>query len=474
MSDALQATSGGGLGAWLKSLAVDGSSMDPRKRRRVYLLVAGLVLAMIWIPVALFLALAPVNYTSRWSLILPGAGTGTAVNLESIGQASSLASSPFAGNSVDPKVNYKSIAISAPVLAQAARLVDMDSEQFGKPAIKLVDQTALINFRVSGATGGEAQAKSVALYKALQVQVDRLREDEMAGRERVARQTLELFSDKLNRAQEELVAFQAEAGIISVEQFNELTLIVERLRQQRADLQARLQGVRARLSLLQGQLGMNPAVVRTALRLQQDAEFQQLLEERARFAAELSEQRAKWGRKHYELLATQARYDGFTRTLAERASAVSPGSRVPLEELVIIGARAAQEAPVRAMIELMTEESGLSAELVALDDEIGRRETRLETSSPDAVQLDDLKRKQQVAMAVFTTALARTDLGKSDTYASYPMIQMLAEPTRPDSPDMLGRALAVAGGMAGSFFSLTGLWLLWIRKPLLRRILKSA
>ncbi len=463
-----------GFSAWIRSLAVEGSSMDRRTRRRVYLQVAALSLLLIWGPVIAFLVLAPVSYTSRWSLILPGAGTGTAVNLESIGQASAMATSPFSSNSVDPKVNYKSIATSAPVLAEAARKLDMEPAAFGKPAIKLVDQTALIDFRVTGSTGAEAHAKSIALYEALENQVTRLREDEILRRESAVRKTLESFSDTLARTQERLLAFQSGADIVSIEQFREMTVAVERLREQHSAKKAALQGVRAQLELLSAQYGLAPSIVRVAMRLQQDEVFQELLKERSRLAATRAEQRAKWGSQHYELKATEARYRGLTQSLKRRVSQISPQTRLSVEELSVIGSRSAQEAPVRSVIELSTQEAGLRAEVATLEAQVEARLARLETGSSDAVTLEDLTRKQQVAMAVFTTALARTDLGKSDIYASYPMIQMLARPTEPGRPDLLGRILALAGGIAGSLFCLTGLWLLWIRKNLLQKILKSA
>ncbi len=464
----------GGLAAWFRALAVEGSAMDRQTRRRVYLQVGALALICIWGPVIAFLTMAPVSYTSRWSLILPGAGAGAAVNLESIGQASAMAASPFTSNSVDPKVNYKSIASSAPVLAEAARQVGMDPNAFGKPEIKLVDQTALMQFRVSGDDGAQAQAKSRALYRALQEQVDRLREDEIRRREDAVRGTLRGFEEKLAQTQSDVVAFQARSEIVSVEQYRELTVALERLRQQQAERQAELEGLRGQLAALSGSFGLTPETVRIAMRLQQDEVFQALLRERSRHAALLSEQRAKWGRQHYELLATEARYAGLTDGIRQRVREVAPGSRLPLEELAVMGARATQEATVRGVVELASRAAGLEAEVVVLEQQIAARAQRLEKGSTDAATLEDLTHKQQVAMAVFTTALARTDLGKSDIYASYPMIQMLAEPTAPSRPDLLGRMLAVAGGIAGSLFCLTGLWLLWIRKDLLRKILTNA
>ena len=151
-------------------MVVHGSSLPPGRRAALYLGILLGVLMTIWLPVGMFISLLPTMYTSRWDLILPGAGTGTghAVNLESVGQASATAASPYTSHSIDPKVNYKALAESMPVLSAAAAELDMPAQAFGKPRIKLVDQTALMHFRVSAGTAETAHAKSQALYRALQ------------------------------------------------------------------------------------------------------------------------------------------------------------------------------------------------------------------------------------------------------------------------------------------------------------------
>ncbi len=87
--------------------------------------------------------------------------------------------------------------------------------------------------------------------------------------------------------------------------------------------------------------------------------------------------------------------------------------------------------------------------------------------------LDDLKRDVQVAEAVFSSALARTDTSKSDYFASYPMVQTLEAPEVPQKPSAPLPLLAVAGGIAATILIIAALVLTWIRTALLQRILKS-
>ncbi|MGD8912526.1 MAG: exopolysaccharide biosynthesis protein, partial [Candidatus Thiodiazotropha sp.] len=120
--------------------AVYGSGLSPAQRWAAYLGVLMAALMMTWLPIGLFVALIPVSYSSKWDLILPGSGSGLAVSLESVGQASANAASPYTSHSIDPKVNYKALAENASVLQAAAAELGMSMAEFGKPRIKLVDQ----------------------------------------------------------------------------------------------------------------------------------------------------------------------------------------------------------------------------------------------------------------------------------------------------------------------------------------------
>ena len=114
----------------------------------------------------------------------------------------------------------------------------------------------------------------------------------------------------------------------------------------------------------------------------------------------------------------------------------------------------------------------MAAQIANLKKNINSQARFLEESTTDVSALEDLKRKHQAATAVLTTALAKLDIGKSDRFSSYPLVQLLAKPTRPEKPDSLGRNLALIGGPGGTLFTFIGLLLLWKRKPYLQTLLK--
>jgi uncharacterized protein involved in exopolysaccharide biosynthesis len=69
----------------------------------------------------------------------------------------------------------------------------------------------------------------------------------------------------------------------------------------------------------------------------------------------------------------------------------------------------------------------------------------------------------QVAEAVFSSTLTRLDIGKSNASGSYPLIQVVAEPSLPDSATSPKKSYVYFGAAVGSLFSTTGLVLLWLR-----------
>lgn len=460
------------LGDWLRKLAVQGSHMEGNKRSKVYRLTFLAAASVIWVPVIAFVLFFPERYYSEWSLVIPVSGSGHAVQLESLGQATQSELSPYANAIVDPRVNYKAIATSRPVLASAAGRIGIKVNSFGKPRIKLVDQTALMNFRIAAGTAEEALARAQALNDSLNQEIERLRVDELRRRESDSGKALASFSETLTDAQQKIVEFQAEAKIISLEQFSDLAVSIERSRKERDVLLAKRAGLINRIQALEDGLGVPQGMAGMVLILQNDAEFQSLLAGGAEAAATLAEYEARWGAQHFKVVAARANDQGMRKAVYERAAQVVRGNK-SLVALIALANNSQARDLVQQLVQLSADLAGAEAEIDALDTQIVALKSRIEEGTSDAVTLEDLKRKQQVAMAVFTTALAKLDLGKTDSFSSYPMLQMLSAPTLPAEPDTLGVKLALVGGVLASLLCLAALTLLWIRKPYLQRILKS-
>ena len=80
----------------------------------------------------------------------------------------------------------------------------------------------------------------------------------------------------------------------------------------------------------------------------------------------------------------------------------------------------------------------------------------------------------QVAEAVFASALARTDTSKAEVYASYPLVQVLADASLPESASSPRPKIALAAGVAATLMVVMALALTWLRRPLITRLLDKA
>ena len=83
-------------------------------------------------------------------------------------------------------------------------------------------------------------------------------------------------------------------------------------------------------------------------------------------------------------------------------------------------------------------------------------------------------RDLRVAEAVFSSALARLDTNKSDPFASYPLVQTLEAPSLPRSRSAPSPLLAFAGAIGASLFTFFGFLLIWLRQPIIRKLLPNA
>ncbi len=449
-----------------------GSNLQATKRLYIYLGIAFAALLIIWIPVSSFLIVVKPSYFSKWTLILPGGGAGHAVSLDSVGQASATVASPYANHSVDPKINYKEIASSSQVLKAAAAEIGISREEFGRPVIKLVDQTAMIHFRQSGKTGKEAFDKADALFKAFKAELEGLRNDEQQRKEQATNQVLRSFREKLSFTQQQILEYQTHSNIVSLEQFNELTLGLEQSQHTLREMEAEQAGLQAQLATLEATLAIKPVMAFAVLRLQTDPIYLQLMDKHAESTAVLAKNTAQWGDKNLEVITARDIHDTLKTSLLARVQEVADQSQVDPRLLGKFGSTGNQDLFTQ-LITLYSQEQGMVRQIETLKLSAIQQQKILEDSTFDASKLEDLKRKHQVATAVYTTALAKIDLGKSDRFTTYPMVQLFSAPEKPEKPETMPRKFAFAGALFGTFFVLIGLILLWIRKPYLQKILKN-
>ncbi len=457
----------------LYRLLAEGSHLNQKERKTVYITVTVLSSVIIWSAIGLFLWKTPPRFVSEWSLILPSATKGHSISLESIGQASTSGTSPYGTSLIDPRVNYKELALSTPVLSAAANALGMTIGEFGKPNIKLIDQTSFLLFKMSATSGKLAQEKSIALYQALQTQLDSLRDKETESRELASLSSLSEYSQKLETTQLNKLNYQSKAGILSVEHFD---LLVNQLEQKKAEhetLKARLAYVSAKIEVLLTGTKLDAHDVKHAIHLRNDPNFQEKLKRHADIHAQIASIEGVWGHHHPQLKQLEAAHHTVNDSLTKRGRRLIEQPEVDTAELIKLGGNTLESEVLTEVLQLLSDKEGLEKQLSVEQTVIETLKTRLDSNIDDLLYLEDLARQQQVATAVFTSALAKQDMGKNDRFSSYPLIQLLAEPSLPESPDKLKRMIALAGGFFCHLSLLAGLALLWFRKPFLQKTLKN-
>ncbi|MCU7934333.1 MAG: hypothetical protein KZQ99_05560 [Candidatus Thiodiazotropha sp. (ex Dulcina madagascariensis)] len=439
-----------------------------------YIYTIAIALGLIWGLAIAYLLLTPPSYSSKWTLILPGKGASSNLNLVNIGQASTGSPSPYSNSATNPRSNYKELITSSTVIRMAAKRLGMAPRQFGAPRVKLVDQTSLIYLSIKGNSPERARSKATALHEAFTELLDRLRSDELEQQEMGGNGILITFQRKLQEASTKLLKYQSDSNIVSMKQFDQLVLTLEQFRREMIETRAELEDVQGRSNQLVSHLGVNPQQASDALILQNDKLFSAALKEYTDARQRLNTNASKWDRNHPEVRKEQARVSAAKEAMNRRINTLLKARGDKLIDLLTLAGDMTRNALLQELIAIDAERNGLQKRLDKLSVLITEMEHELNLLTRPAAMLDDLKRNHQVAEAVFISALASTDIAKSDIYVSFPLVQLLDEPLLPTEPSSPNSMLTIAGAFVASIFTLTGLILMWIRKPFLRRILKNA
>jgi uncharacterized protein involved in exopolysaccharide biosynthesis len=115
-------------------------------------------------------------------------------------------------------------------------------------------------------------------------------------------------------------------------------------------------------------------------------------------------------------------------------------------------------------VKRQAEMSGLEARVAEIRKQIADAERRRQELGAIAARLDDLERDHKIANAVFGSALARIDASRSDIYASYPLLQILQPPNRPEKPSSPRPLFAAVGAVLGSMLAIMGWAFAWLHQ----------
>lgn len=450
-----------------------GGRLNDAGRLPRYVVTSTLVLAAIWVPVVSYITLTPESFTSKMSLILPGSGVSTSVNLSDIGQTTTSTNSAFSSSGISPTVTYQKLFQSGRVITRAAASMGLSEAEFGRPRIRLVDQTGFIGVEMAGASPDESRQKLEALHDAFDIELAALREDEFQRREQSIIGTVEKYQKSVNEIRDSISALQLRAGLRSEGQFDKIVDANENLLAEITIKKASLDETIATIATLQRLLGISAETASSAMKLHADPEYSALSNALAEAAAATAALTQRFGPNHPEILVSRKSYLGIRKKMLDRAVAVTGLSVGELEGELDRSADGERGQLMASLVRQVTERDGLQAQLATLTAAYETNNQRSDELIESASELEKLNRNYKVAEAVFTSALAKVSVSRTDIFASYPMVQ-IAEPAslpwKASSPNIM---VAIIAGVAASLFAFIGLGIGWIRRPLINRIMTA-
>lgn len=449
--------------------ANEPSEIESSWRQYLFLLITSNII--IWIIALAYLKIAPRLYTSQWTAILPSVASNTSVNLPGIGNTSTEQNSPYSDLSQDPRENYKLLASSEAVLQIAAKSLNLTVEEFGLPKIKNIENTTLMSFELEGQTPTQAQNKASALYRALESILNKLRARETIKQDEEFQNALSRTRAKLTLAQNRLSAFKLSSGIVSADQVGQLTASIENLRNQKAGILSQWKQTSAQLGQLSSTINISSGDAANAFALQADPQFQQNLKDYSEASSNLSILNSQYAPNHPVIANETAKRDAAKASLLQRSKALL-GAELNLknlERLNLKNAAATTESGAREdlfkqLITTQVTQKGLLDQARELDNQIALNENRLAVLAQKEAKLEELTRDVKISEAVFSSALAKLDIGKVNPLTAYPRIQLFTDPSLPQRPSSPKTLLALLGACVGSILVSAGIAFLWLKE----------
>lgn len=438
-----------------------------------YLMVLATGGLAILILAGLFYTLSPRTYDSGFTLILPGAGPSSSVNLERLGQASSNSASPFGDHSLSPTENYKRLFLSYRLRGEVAARIGLAIEDLPPPRIRLANQTKLIFVSVSAASPEEAKTLADTWLAVFLEEVDALRVEEQSLREGAYRATLDNFEAAVETSRARIIAFQTAYGLISIEQFQDLVAQTELLKTEVDQAATEMRVAESEIARLSSLLGMDARRAADIMALLSDGSFQALQEARAKAETERAELSRIFGPNHPDLMSASEERAGLHGALTQRGEALLGYARFRAIDEQFYASSSERAGLVADLVQASARLYGARQRHASLSEQLRATQTRVETLAAPATELDALLRDHQVAETVFASALARIDANRTDMFASYPLTQTVETPALPDTPATPSKKFIALGTIAVLFLYAIGLALLWIRLPIIRALLKT-
>jgi uncharacterized protein involved in exopolysaccharide biosynthesis len=439
-----------------------------------YCLIVAAGLGLAWGPAITYVKFGSISYTSQFSLILPGAGAASSINLSDIGQASSASASAFSGSSISPTVTYKNLMMSANVVQAAAKSLNENATSFPVPTVKLVDETSFIAVEIPGPSAEAARNRAQAIMNAFFAELNILRADETARRDAATIETVKNYEKVVNDVRDKISALQLKSGLTSYEQFNAYVTAADALSNRIAEGEAELSKTSRSRAGLATTLNLTDRLAALTMKLHADPEFAGLADATAKADAEHASTAQQFGAKHPKVVDARTRLEGARAQMMRRASKITG---IPVKKIVgkIDFAPTGERAALLSqLVSLTSNAQGLDGQITTMKTELKERRKQIAQLVNVAADLERLNSEHKVAEAVFASALARISTSKTDIFASYPMAQVSEAPVVPLTPSSPNKKIAFGAAVGSTLLLFLALLLAWVRRPVIDKLLNLA
>lgn len=441
--------------------------------KRPYLVIGLALYVLVALLIAFYLNKSP-TFTSEMEIILPGSGSNHSVTLDDVGQVVSQTNIPFTGGSFNPRVNYKEILSSRGVMMSAAKKLHISLEEFGKPRIKLTEQTSIISLSINADSKALAQEKAFALYESLQDELSNLRADEVLLRDQSIQRVLDQYRVRMNTTRNAIVDYQQRSIVVSTEQMNQLVATLSAVKEKKLYAKAEAEHLQEYINQLSEELGVSPKLAGQAFMLQSDVEFRAYINELKDSITQLAEYSSRWGNNHPKVKNQQKRL-AFTRVaLNVRSNEMFGVHSTEIFNSLNLDLNPRRSELFADLIEAYANHKGQQSKLTNLGRSINHLSDQLKIYSREIVELERLQKEFNLAEAIFTSAAARLEASKADIFSSYPVLQMLTAPSYPINPSSPKNIIALIAAISSFLFITVGLITLWQRNNLIQLLLKKS
>ena len=405
---------------------------------------------------ALLAWLGPERYVCEWSLLLPSSDTEARVSLADVGQASAGARSFLDGRVLDHRINYRQMMLGPTVRRAIAETLDMAPDGLPTPRIRLLDQSSIFTFELRGKDPELLLQMSEAWLAAFQQRVQDLRADEAEIRRQALQEEIRRVRAALADSSRELSQFRRQTGLISEEQLELTVARLDRVQENLLQRSARLSSLDAVVELGLTPLGLDETQSRTALTLVHDGVFMEVAARWRDAEADLLTRASHWGPRHPVRLELEEESRRALARLTELGEARLGRSisRQELTGLFTLLSRDATRDALKHLGESVIDRHALAGESAHWRRELEILERDLHRQVEALAELAVLESTNGLNQALLTSIQAQADVGGSKPFASYPLIQVLEPPRRPEKPVRLHPLLWVVAVLgAGAMWS---------------------